>query len=196
MLPELFEAFLTIIEDDHAVARVALRSPKEPRLMAAERAGQAIAPAKEVDGAGLTVVLRENATVFAICWRNAVPGYGSFGDDFLPSELIRIPLGQSSAGVAVFHHGQLKGKRFCVGEEGIGGKNRNDDRDKMGSACKQKNDDHGLEPSAVRSEIFGAGRLAAVDGGFDHDCPCSQQHRIHGRKVVVLSVKNKEYDEA
>ena len=75
MLPELFEAFPTVIEDDHAVARVALRSPKEPRLMAAERAGQAVAAADKVDGSGLAVVLREDAAgfVFTLIGGKAIP---------------------------------------------------------------------------------------------------------------------------
>ena len=37
VVPELFEAFSAIVENDHAVAGVAARSPEKPGLVAAER---------------------------------------------------------------------------------------------------------------------------------------------------------------
>src|ERR1700679_1098388 len=103
---EAFEIFPAVAENGHAVSRGPARSPENPSLMSAERAGQAVAAAEEVDGAGLAVVLGEDSAVFifALVWRQAVPGYCGLGDDFFPAELVGVPLGQRRAGVVVLHY--------------------------------------------------------------------------------------------
>src|SRR5271155_4349592 len=112
MLKEFFEALSTVVEHDHAVAGIAARSPEPPGLVPTERARQTVLAPKEVDGTGLAIVLREDGAVGPVGRWNAVPGFGCFGDDLLPSELIGIPLRQRGASVGVFHHWQLKGEMF------------------------------------------------------------------------------------
>src|ERR1700728_1718372 len=82
VIEEALEILPAVVENDHAVAGVAARSPEKPGLSAAEGAGQAVAAAEEVDGAGLSVVLGEDAAgfIFALVWRQAVPGYCGLGD--------------------------------------------------------------------------------------------------------------------
>ena len=118
-IPKLFETFATVVEDDHTVAGIAARSPEKPGLVAAEGRRQSVAAPEEVDGAGLAVVLGEDAAGFicSLVRGKAIPRYGSFGNDFFPSELIGVPLGQGGTGVAVFHDRKLEGKIFHVGEE-------------------------------------------------------------------------------
>src|SRR5580658_273521 len=194
VIPELFEAFPAVVEDNHTIAGIAARSPQEPGLMAAERCRQAVAAAEEVDGAGLAVVLGEDAAVFAVFDRDAVPGDGGFGDDFFPSELVGIPLREKNPGVTVFGDRRLEGKTFEIGNESIDGENGHD----LGSgvrACSEQNDnDEGCQrrfPPAARLALF-----LGNEERFDYDCSCGQQHGIDRAQVVILSVENKEGGEA
>ena len=61
--------------------------------MATQRRRQAIMRTKEIDGAGLTVVLREDAQPARLPKRNSIPRQGGFRNDLPPAELIGIPLG-------------------------------------------------------------------------------------------------------
>jgi hypothetical protein len=75
-----------------------LRSPEVVGLMAAERVRETVARTEEVNGAGLSVVLSEDAAIVALVCGDAIPGLSGFGDDLLPAELVRVPLRQSCAG--------------------------------------------------------------------------------------------------
>src|SRR5580700_8431027 len=117
VLPELFQNLFAVVEDDHAIAGVAARAPEKPGLMAAKRWRETLAGAEEIDGAGLAVVLGEDATVVAFGGGNAVPGDSGFIDDFFPAKLVGVPLWQRGASVRVFHDWELEGEIFRVGEE-------------------------------------------------------------------------------
>ena len=153
VIEEFFQALSPVAEDDHAVAGIAARSPEEISAVAAESGRQAVGAAEEVDGAGLAVVLGKGAAVFPVFRGDAIPGFGGFGDDLLPSELIGIPLRECGSGVVVLHHGQLHGQSLRVGDEMVGRKNRHGHGSEVGSAGKQHNYDHGLQPCAARASI-------------------------------------------
>src|ERR1039457_1623563 len=55
-LPKLFEFFPPVVKHDHAVPRVAARSPEKPGLVPAERSRQACALAEKIDGPGVAIV--------------------------------------------------------------------------------------------------------------------------------------------
>ena len=85
VFPEAFESFFAVIEDDHAVAGVATRAPEEPGLVAAEGRREAVAATKEIDGAGLAVVLGEDAAVVALLSGDAIPSDEQLRRRFLSS---------------------------------------------------------------------------------------------------------------
>src|SRR5690349_16958125 len=89
ILPVALKDILAIIEHDHAIAGVATRAPEPIGAIAAHGAGQPLPAAEEIDGASLSVVLREDAAVGALRGGNSVPGDFSFVGDLLPSKLIR-----------------------------------------------------------------------------------------------------------
>src|SRR5712691_1152452 len=74
VVPELLERFLVVVENNHAIARIFSRTPEEIGLMATQSGRQAIASAKEIDGAGLAVILGEDAAVAALLRTEPVPG--------------------------------------------------------------------------------------------------------------------------
>src|SRR5580704_3004194 len=196
VIPELFEAFTAVIEDDHAVAGVASWAPEKPGLMAAEGWGQAVGAAEEVDGTGLAVVLGEDAAVPTVVDGKVVPRYGGFGDDLLPSELVCVPLRQRGSGVIVFHYGQLHGEMLRVGEEAVGRKNRHGHGSEVCAEGEQGNYNRGFQPRATRGNVFRRVSFSSFDGGFNDDCACGQQHGIYRGEIVILSVKNEEDGEA
>src|SRR5258706_4549942 len=119
--------------------------------MATESWGQAVPASEEVDGAGLTVILGEDATVSALLRWDAIPGSHGLGNNLLPSELIGIPLRQSGTGVAVLHYRQLEGKSFGVGEEGFRRQHRNHDGKQMSTAGEEADYDHRLKQASARA---------------------------------------------
>src|SRR5450631_3264816 len=125
MLPESFEGYTAIVENDHAVTRVVSRSPEKPRLMAAQRSGQVIAAAEKIDSPGLAVILCEDAAVRTLLSGKAVPGDRRFVHNLLPAELVGIPLRQCRPSMGVFHDRQLERESLCIFEESVGGKHRN-----------------------------------------------------------------------
>src|SRR5439155_12378768 len=61
VFPETLENLSSVVQDNHAVPGVAARAPQKISLMAAEGRRQSGAAAKEINGAGLAVVLGEDA---------------------------------------------------------------------------------------------------------------------------------------
>src|SRR6267143_1841946 len=183
VLPELFENPSLVIQDDHAVSGVTLRSPEVVGLMAAESARETVARTEEVDGAGLSVVLSEDAAIVVFVCGDAVPRLSGFGDDLLPAELVGVPLRQSCACVAVLHDRELEGKILHVRNEAVRRKNRDHYRHEM-SATDEQDDGHGgLQPSAPW----------LLNRRLDHDCPCGQQHGVNRGEVVILAVEREEH---
>ena len=88
VVKEFFQRFLAIAEHDQAVSRIAARSPQKICLVSAEGGRQTVARSEKVDGAGLAIVLGEDAAIAALLYRDAVPGLRGFGDDLLPAELV------------------------------------------------------------------------------------------------------------
>src|SRR5437879_5960224 len=134
VFPETFENLSSVVQDNHAVAGVAARAPQKISLMAAEGWRQSGAAAKEIDGAGLAVVLGEDAAARALRGRDSIPGDSSFIDDFFPAELVRVPLRQGGPGVGVFHYRELERKIFRVSQKAVRRKNRHHHRSKVCSA--------------------------------------------------------------
>ena len=93
-VPKVFQIFLSLIQDDHAVARIAARPPEPEGAVAADRRGQSLALVEEIDGSGFRIELAEDAAVLALGSRDAASGERSFVGDLLPSELIGVPLRQ------------------------------------------------------------------------------------------------------
>src|SRR5438445_9513949 len=93
-------------------------------LVAAEGRGESLAATKEIDSAGLAIVLGEDAAVMALINGDAIPGDSSFINNFFPAELVGVPLRQRGPGVRVFHDRKLEREIFCVGEEAVRPKNR------------------------------------------------------------------------
>src|SRR4029077_10195831 len=73
LCPIALQDVFTVVEHDHAIARVVVGTPDPIGAIAAHDAGQPFATAEEVDGAGLPIVLREDAAVGALGRWNAVP---------------------------------------------------------------------------------------------------------------------------
>ena len=70
-------------------------------------------------------------------------------------------------------------------------------KNQMCTTGQQDDDDHGLEPRESRScRLTLLCLVLAVDGGFDRDGACGEQHGIDGGEIVILSVKNKKSSEA
>ena len=191
MIPEALEYVLSIIEHDHAVPRIAPRSPEEPRLVTAERRRQAVAPAEEVNGAGLSVVLRKDAAIAAFLRGEPVPGDRSFGDDLFPAKLVGIMLRQHRSVVGVLRARRFDGEVLHVGDEFVRGKNGDDNRSQMRAAGEKENDDHRFQPGAPRRS-----RLGTFDGGLDQHRSRCQQHGIHRREIVILAVKHEQNGES
>src|SRR5260370_391005 len=187
VFPEAFENFSSVVEDNHAVAGVAARAPKKISLVATERGRQSLAAAKEIDGAGLAVVLGEDAAVPALGGGDAIPGDSSFVGDFFPAELVRVPLGEGGTGVGVFHDRELERKIFRVGQKAVRRKNRHHHRGKMCSAGQQDEHDGQFQPSAMGADV-----LRAMNRGFNHDSAGGQQHGINRSEVVVLAVEHEK----
>src|SRR5437016_5241021 len=187
VFPEALENLRPVVEDNHAVAGIATWSPEEPGLVAAEGRGESLAATKEIDSAGLSIVLGEDAAVMALINGDAIPGDSSFINNFFPAELVGVPLRQRGPGVRVFHDRELEGKMFCVGEEAVRRKNRHHHRSKMCATGQQDECDGGFQPLAAGVNIF-----TTIDRGLNHYGPSGQQHWINGSEVVVLAMEQKK----
>src|SRR5207244_1449649 len=117
VFPEALENLRPVVEDNHAVAGIATWSPEEPGLVAAEGRGESLAATKEIDSAGLAIVLGEDAAVMALINGDAIPGDSSFINNFFPAELVGVPLRQRGPGVRVFDDRKLERELFWVGVE-------------------------------------------------------------------------------
>src|SRR5260370_42694830 len=115
--------------------------------MAAERVREAVARAEEVDGAGLSVVLSEDAAIVTLVCGDPIPGLGGFGDDFPPAELAGVPLRQICARMAVFNDPELEGTILHVGNETVRRENRNHDRHEMRASDEPDSEKPRLRPS-------------------------------------------------
>src|SRR5258708_4399050 len=71
--PELLESLLIVVQDDHAITGVSARSPEEPGLVTAQRGRKAVLGSEKINGASLSVVLREDAAVISFVRRNPAP---------------------------------------------------------------------------------------------------------------------------
>src|SRR5260370_31728109 len=91
VFPEAFENLSSVVEDNHAVAGVASRAPKKISLVATERGRQSLAAAKRIDGAGLSVVLGEDAAVPALSGGSASSRHRSLVGGFFPAALVYQP---------------------------------------------------------------------------------------------------------
>ena len=174
VFPEAFENLSAVVKDDHAVSGVATRAPEEPGLVAAEGRREAVAAAEEIDGAGLAVVLGEDAAIVALVDGDAIPSDSSFVSDLFPAELVGVPLRQCGPGVGVFHDRELEGEIFCVGEKAVRGKNRHHHRGKVCAAGQQGECNGRFQPLAA-----GAGILATINRGLNRDGSGRQQHGIN-----------------
>src|ERR1700730_12428864 len=79
VLPEFFERFFVVVQNNHAIALISPRPPQEVGLMAAQGRVQAIAATQEIDGASLAVILGEDAAIAALRRTETVPGLRGFG---------------------------------------------------------------------------------------------------------------------
>src|SRR5262249_21969152 len=84
VVPEALENLSAVVEDDHAATGVATRAPEERGLVAAEGGREAGAATEEIDGAGLAVVLGEDAAIVALVDGDAIPSDSSFVSDLFP----------------------------------------------------------------------------------------------------------------
>src|SRR5437764_2944780 len=100
-------------ENDHAFAGVIARTPKPIALMVADRFGQAVLLAKEIDRAGLAVTISEDRSFRALLGREHVIHRADFARHFLPAEFIREMLRQRS-GRLVLRFWRLEPERFLV----------------------------------------------------------------------------------
>lgn len=91
-----FEVLLAAGEDDDAFAGAAVGTPEEVALMSADGVGEAVFRAEEVDGAGLSVVLRKDAGLGADIEREGVEDAGGGGGHFGPAELVGEELRERS----------------------------------------------------------------------------------------------------
>src|SRR5579859_1977820 len=73
LIPVALQHVLAIVEDDHAVSGIVVRSPEPIGAVAAHRAREALVPAKEVDRPGLPVILGEDAAICTFVRGDAVP---------------------------------------------------------------------------------------------------------------------------
>src|SRR5260370_28898859 len=62
---QTFQDFPGVVEHDQAISRIAAQAPQKISLGSAEGMWKSVAAAKEVDGARLSVVLREDAAALA-----------------------------------------------------------------------------------------------------------------------------------
>src|SRR5207302_4391069 len=83
-------------ENDHAFAGVIARTPKPMSVMVADRFGQAVLLAKEINRAGLAITVGEDRGLRALVGRERVVNPADFARHFLPAEFIREMLRQRS----------------------------------------------------------------------------------------------------
>ncbi len=119
-----FQDFWGIVKHDQAISRIAPRSPQKIGLVAAERRWKSVAAAEEVNGAGLAVILSENAAPCAFLWRELGVSLIDFGDNLFPSELISKVLREDRAHVTVLTAGHLERKLLHIENELLHGENR------------------------------------------------------------------------
>src|SRR5205085_6780812 len=100
-------------ENDHAFAGVIARTPKPIALMVADRFGQAVPLAKEIDRAGLAITISEDRDLRALVGRKRVVNPADFARHFLPAEFIREMLRQRS-GRLVLRFRRLEPESFLV----------------------------------------------------------------------------------
>src|SRR5438105_2994998 len=100
-------------ENDHAFAGVIARTPKPIALMVADRFGQAVLLAKEIDRAGLAITISEDRRLRALLRRKRVVNPADFARHFLPAEFIREMLRQRS-GRLVLRFRRLEPERFLI----------------------------------------------------------------------------------
>lgn len=116
--------------------------------MATQCRRQAIAAPEKINRAGLAVILREDGAIGALFRGELVPRLCGFGNDFVPAELIGVPLRQRGAPVLVFHDWKFERQTLSVGQEVIGRKNRDRDGRKVCTTGEQDGDHRRLEPRA------------------------------------------------
>src|SRR5438105_14988224 len=102
-------------ENDHAFAGVIARTPKPIALMVADRFGQAVLLAKEIDRAGLAITVGEDRGLRALVGRKRVVDAPNFARHFLPAEFIGEMLRQGTSRL-VLGLQRLETERLLIGD--------------------------------------------------------------------------------
>src|SRR5260370_34883 len=185
VLEQALQDFTLIIQNDQAIPRIPSRSPQEIRLVPAERRWQTIAPPQEIDGAGLPVVLREDAAARPLFGREPAVSLIHCHDHLLPSELIGEVLWKNRAHVAVLAARDFEWQLLHVGNELLHGENRHDNRSKPGPARGSCQNKRGFQPGLTRP----------INETLDHPAASRHIDRIDWPEIVILAFKNHEYRE-
>src|SRR5437588_1400984 len=170
-------------ENDYAFAGVIARTPEPVALMVADRFGQAVLLAKEIDRAGLAITVGEDCRLRALLGGKRVVNPADFARHFLPAEFIGEMLRQRSGGL-VLRFWRLEPERLLVTNVILRRQNR--DRERCQKAGN-KND---------RDEINWTAPSRALPGEIlKRHGSRGEQHRIRGRQIIIFPFQANEGDE-
>ncbi len=158
-----------------------LRSPEPVVVVAADRAGQAVGVAEEIDRAGLAVVLGEDARLRPLVRWQRVVDAGDFGNHFRPAMHVRVVLRQR-AHLMPLAGAHLDPQGLHIADEGLHRQDRQRERSQGRAPREKKQEDRGSQTPPAHP-------------GFQRRGSGGEERRVGRGEVVRLGALRHQDDE-